>query len=375
MGVTFVGLVYPAQPSVADSTGRPWYVGVNMAGAEFGKRRYPGKINKDYVYPKNKHIDYFLDRGFNTFRLPFRWERLEPKLGRDFQPAELSRIDKVISHVTGKGGNLILGPHNYARYFGKRIGSKEVSVAAFAAFWARLASRYRKNPGVIFGLMNEPFKFPADGWRRAVERAIRTIRTTGARNLILVPGTNWTGAHSWLSSRKGISNAVAFRTLSDPAMNFAFEVHQYFDGNSSGTRPTCQSEAIGEERLKKFTQWIRDNNHRGFLGEFEAANNAVCLEALDRMLHYVGANSDVWIGRRFWAAGVWRGKYMFSAHPSRGGKQAANEGTQKAHRSSLICASELPTINPSNNAAGMYLRQCPRFACGRIALLSLDPLA
>lgn len=320
MGVAVVVITCQAPPSLADSTDRPWYVGVNMAGAEFGKRRFPGRINKDYVYPRRSDLDHFLDQGFNTFRLPFRWERLQSKLGGKFHPRELSRIDKVITHVTGRGAHLILDPHNYAKYFGKRIGSKEVPVAVFAAFWGRLANRYKDNPGVIFGLMNEPYKIRADRWRRAVEGAIRAIRATGARNLILVPGTSWTGAHSWLSRRRGISNAVAFRTLSDPAKNFAFEVHQYFDSNYSGRGRTCQNEEIGKKTLIKFTRWLRDNKHRAFLGEFGVADNAVCLEALDRMLRYVKANSDVWIGWTYWAAGRWWGDYRYSVHPSRGGR-------------------------------------------------------
>jgi endoglucanase len=179
--------------------------------------------------------------------------------------------------------------------------------------------------------MNEPHKIRADHWRRAVEVTIRAIRATGARNLILVPGTAWTGAHSWLSPRKGISNAVAFRTLSDPAKNIAFDVHQYFDGDSSGRSPTCSSETIGVERIKKFTQWLREHGHRGFLGEFGIANNAVCMTALDKMLQNIGENSDVWIGWTYWAAGRWWGKYRFSVHPSRDGKMKPQLSVLKKH--------------------------------------------
>lgn len=316
MGVTGLVLSSLAQPSVADTASRPWYAGVNLAGAEFKGKKIPGKVNKDYFYARKEHLDYFLNQGFNTIRLPFRWERLQPELGGDFDPKELSRIDKVVTHTTGKGGHLVLDPHNYAKYRRKPIGSKDVPIKAFASFWAQLADRYKTNKGVIFGLMNEPYKIRADHWRRAVEAAIAAIRATGARNLILVPGTAWTGAHSWLKRHNGISNAVAFRTLSDPANNIAFEVHQYFDSNYSGTHDACQNEAIGENSLKKFTKWLRDNNHRGFLGEFGATNNEVCLKALDRTLKYVGANADVWLGWTYWAAGAWWKKYRFNVHPS-----------------------------------------------------------
>jgi endoglucanase len=101
----------------------------------------------------------------------------------------------------------------------------------------------------------------------------------------------------------------------------AFEVHQYFDRDYSGTSPTCQSDTIGIEKLKPFTQWLRENKHRGFLGEFGAADNPVCLAALDNTLEHVAANSDVWIGWTYWAAGAWWGDYMFSVHPSPKGEK------------------------------------------------------
>lgn len=303
-------------PADADEGENAWYVGVNFAGAEFGGRRFPGKLNKDYHYPSKEDLDYFLERGFSTVRLPFRWERLQLNLGWEFEPRELALLDETVSYITSSGGYVILDPHNYSRYFGKQIGSPQVPTSAFASFWARLAARYKANPRVIFGLMNEPNKISADKWRDAAEAAILAIRATGARNLILVPGTAWSGAHSWTKKRGGISNAEAFRDLVDPVDNMAFEVHQYFDHNYSGQSEDCQSEAIGAESLEKFTQWLRENNQLGFLGEFGAADNPVCLAALDRMLQFIADNSDVWIGWTYWAAGAWWGDYKFSVHPS-----------------------------------------------------------
>jgi len=44
---------------------------------------------------------------------------------------------------------------------------------------------------------------------------------------------------------------------------------------------------IGAERLRNFTQWLRTNRKRGFLGEFGTANNAVCNQALQGMLAHM----------------------------------------------------------------------------------------
>jgi endoglucanase len=291
-------------------------VGVNLAGAEFRGNRIPGSRNKDYIYPSPKDVDYFMSRGMNTFRVPFRWERLQLNLGWDLEEDELGELDKTVRYITGKGGYILLDPHNYARYFGKLIGSKEVPISALADLWRTLAERYKDNDKVIFGLMNEPHGLPAGDWRKIAEASLAAIRETGAKNLVLVPGSSWTGAHSWLASRGKPSNGEVFRDLKDPANNMMFEVHQYLDGDYSGTKDFCQSENIGAEKLKAFTNWLRENNHRGFLGEFGVGSSPVCLEALDRMLKYMSDNSDVWGGWTYWAAGPWWGNYPFSVQPS-----------------------------------------------------------
>ncbi len=101
----------------------------------------------------------------------------------------------------------------------------------------------------------------------------------------------------------------------DSLDNYAYEVHQYFDSNSSGTSSTCESATVGADRLKTFTGWLRSNNKKGFLGEFGIANNETCLRALDNMLSYIQDNGDVWLGWTYWAVGPWWGNYMFSVEP------------------------------------------------------------
>ncbi|MGE0652008.1 MAG: glycoside hydrolase family 5 protein [Alphaproteobacteria bacterium] len=316
VGAAAVLLVGLTPPSNADTARLPWLIGVNMAGAEFRAKVLPGRMGRDYTYPSELDLNYFLNKGFNTIRFPFRWERLQRTLGGPFDAEEAVQLDKVVRHVTGQGGYIILDPHNYARYNRQMIGSKEVPIAAFASFWAELAKRYKSDPRVIFGLMNEPFKIRAQDWRPAADAAIVAIRATGAQNLILVPGTAWSGAHSWLKPRHGISNAEAFKTLSDPGNNIAFDIHQYLDEDYSGTKEACRGEDTGVKALEGLTRWLRTNKHRAFLGEFAGGDNPVCLVALDRMLKYVKANADVWMGWTYWSAGAWWGNYKFSVHPS-----------------------------------------------------------
>lgn len=316
------------------------YTGVNLAGAEFGSvaasgGALPGTFGSQYTYPTQAEVDYFRSRGMNTLRLCFRWERLQRSTNAAFNATEFNRLHTFVAQSTAKGMHVILNPHNFARYYPDIstfdtmqsggvgvIGSAAVPESAFADFWSRLANIYKTNRLVIFGLMNEPNALPASQWVSAANAAIAAIRATGATNLILVPGISWTGAHSWVSS----GNSVAMLNIVDAGNHSAFEVHQYLDGNSSGGSTNIVNTNIGVTRLTGFTQWLKTNHRRGFLGEFAAANSMMGAdswqtgdEAVSNMLTHIQANTDVWLGWTWWAAGPWWGEYMFALDPAAGG--------------------------------------------------------
>jgi endoglucanase len=299
------------------------YTGVNLAGADFGESNLPGTYNTHYTYPRPQEVDYFVGKGLNTFRIPFRWERLQRAQNAALNAAELARLTTIVNYATSKGAHVVLDPHNYARYHGNVVGTAALPNSSLADFWSRLSSEFKDNSRVIFGLMNEPHTMPTEQWRDAANAAIAAIRDTGATNLILVPGNAWTGAHSWTQNWYGTPNATAMLGITDPGNNFAFDVHQYLDGNSSGTSTQIVSPTIGHERLVAFTNWLRTNNRRGFLGEFAVANSQIGDaatqigdEAIHNMLSYVKDNDDVWLGWTWWAAGPWWGDYMFSLEPT-----------------------------------------------------------
>ena len=302
------------------------YKGVSLAGAEFGVDPYgngavPGTFGVDYIYPDPAYApgygsaDDFLSKGMTTFRLPFRWERLQPTLFAPFDAAELGRLTTTVSDLTAKGATVLLDPHNYARYGTSVIGSAAVPSGDFADFWSRLAAVFAGNPKVVFGLMNEPHDMPTEQWSSAANVAIAAIRQAGATNLILVPGNGWTGGGGWASSGYGTPNASVMLSIQDPGNNFAFEVHQYFDADASGTSPTCVSTTVGSESLAGFTSWLRQNGKRGFLGEFGASSDPTCLAAIDDIVSHVEANADIYLGWTYWAAGPWWGTNWMVLEP------------------------------------------------------------
>ena len=291
------------------------FTGVNIAGAEFNGRKLPGRPSADYFYPSKGMVDYFAAKGMNTVRLPFLWERLQPALGAEFDSGELKRLDDTVRYATGRGLHVVLDVHNYAAYRQASIGTGDVSAAAFGDLWRRLALHFKDNRNAIFGLMNEPKGLKTETWLEAANAAIAAIRGAGAQNLILVPGNGWTGAHSWMSRGYGAPNAEVMLGVVDPADNHAFEVHQYLDKDYSGTHPECRNEQTGAAALQKFTEWLKTNRKRGFLGEFGGGSDPVCLAALDGMLTHMTQNGDVWLGWTYWAAGFWPPSYFTSVQP------------------------------------------------------------
>ena len=289
------------------------WLGVNLSGAEFGAvtPENPGRHGEDYVYPAAAYVgDRYTEaaelvaQGVTMFRLPFRWERLQPELAGPLDADELARLAHTAGMLRGLGVRLVLDPHNYGRYQGAVInggGPGAPDSAAFANFWRRLANAFTADAGVIFGLMNEPHGMTHAQWVPAAQAAIDAIRAAGAGNMIAVPGIDWSGAHSWVSS----GNGAAMLSLTDPLNNMVFEAHQYFDRDSSGTDADCVSPAETVARTAVFTNWLRAYGRKGFIGEFGGGPGADCDAALDAFADHVAASADVYVGWALWGAGPW----------------------------------------------------------------------
>lgn len=304
----------PAGPKT--SGGAMTYYGVNIGSAGFAPERLPGVHGQDYIYPDRAVAAPFVEMRMTTARLPFLWERLQPELFGPLDPAEAARLDKAIADLDGFS-TIILDLHNYARYRGQRLDQMPQGGAALADLWDKLARRVKANPRVAYGIMNEPHDVGGLAWRPIAQASINAIRRTGATQLILVPGVNWTGGAAWFDGNAD-SSASTMGAITDPANNYVFEIHQYFDYDSSGTSYTCVDAAIGEQRLAAVTRWMRDRGKRAVLGEFGASSDPTCLAALDRTLTFLNQNSDVWKGWTYWAAGAWWGDYPFSIQPQNG---------------------------------------------------------
>lgn len=314
--IALAAAVSVAAPAAAE----PCLRGVNLSGAEFGE--IGGKPNFAYAYPTPEAFTQWAKTGATAVRLPFRWEHLQPKPRAAFDKAELQRLEDALDAADAAGLSVILDPHNYAQYRGATIGSARAPVADFVDLWTRLAKRFKARPRVVFSLMNEPFDVAAEDWARASEAAITAIRKTGALNFIIVPGTAWTGAHSWSSELKTGRNDLAMAKVSDPLGRMAFDFHQYLDADFSGRSPECSGAERALKAIDDVGRWLADNDARGFLGEFAASDRPDCIAAMTAMAGKMNADPQRWIGWTAWGAGAWWPKdYPFNLEPTETGER------------------------------------------------------
>ncbi|GAA4488865.1 glycoside hydrolase family 5 protein [Gluconacetobacter asukensis] len=291
------------------------YKGVNLAGAAYSSNKIPGRYGYDYLFPKQGEVTYFHDKGMNIFRLSVLWERLQPTPGAAPDADYMKRIQAFADQVRAVGGTVILDVHDYGRYRGKLIGGDTVSADDFRDLWTRLGATLHDRHDIWFGLMNEPQQQSARQWRDITQQAILGIRSAGARNPILVSGIGWDSAHGFATQ-----NGPDMAALKDPAHALIFEVHEYFDRDSSGRSAECvpAEQAIG--RLTSFTAWLHQTGNVGFLGEFGVGRNAACLDVLEKVAAYLAVNQSVWRGWTYWAAGPLWGEYMYTLEPTRDGQ-------------------------------------------------------
>ncbi|KAF5976902.1 putative cellulase precursor [Fusarium bulbicola] len=296
-------------PTGTPGTGKFLWVGTNEAGGEFGEGNLPGTWGKDFIFPDPSAVDTLISQGYNAFRVQLRMERANPSsMAGPFDTAYMKNLTTIVDHITGKGANVILDPHNYGRYFNKII----TSTSDFQTWWKNFATQFKSNSKIIFDTNNEYNTMDQTLVLNLNQAAINGIRDSGATQTIFVEGNQWSGAWSWPDVNDNM------KALTDPLDKIVYEMHQYLDSDSSGTSPNCVSTTIGVERLKAATEWLRKNKKVGMIGEVAGGPNDTCKTAVKNMLDYLKENSDVWKGVTWWAAGPWWADYMFSFEPPSG---------------------------------------------------------
>lgn len=201
-----------------------------------------GRYNECYRYDGQNTFDYLAGRGLDLVKIEFRWEILQRKLGEPLHKRSIERLLAVVRRARSAGLRVILSMHNFDAYWlwdgeqGVRrpIGSAKVSFADFANVWKRLSNRFKNVPNVHYAIMSEPVGLKAKGdlsparvWEKASQRALNAIRAAGDDKSVLVNGYRWSSLADWAQIHPR-------PWIVDPADNYFYTAHHYWDRDGSG---------------------------------------------------------------------------------------------------------------------------------------------
>lgn len=256
---------------------------------------------------------------FNAFRIPVPWQSLvnndltTNKLDSNFMD---NTYDPIVQACLATGAHCIIDIHNYARWWNEIIGQGGPADSALATTWSQLASRYKSQDNVIFGIMNEPHDLDINTWANTLQASVTAIRKAGAsKQTILLAGTNF-------------ANAGAFPSASGPALskitnpdgttsNLVFEVHQYFDSDTTGTHVDCSQNEVST--FQNLASYLKSIGRKAFVGELGGGNVQDCVDLIGASLDVLISNKDVFMGWTSWSAGTFPASYPLSEVPNSDG--------------------------------------------------------
>lgn len=215
--------------------------GVNLAGLEFGAETDfsaadPGLAGVDYYAEPADSYLYLAERGVETVRLPFRWERLQPTRVAALDPAYLALITGQLDAAANAGIVVILDLHNYGAY--QTAEGADLldgnDTDTLIDVWARLDDAVGEHPAVVgYGLMNEPHDLTSDVasgarlWERITQDTVIGLREAGVEKTLYVPGYDWSSLARWSSTHPSA-------WIDDPLDDFRYEAHHYWDKDGTG---------------------------------------------------------------------------------------------------------------------------------------------
>jgi endoglucanase len=348
--------------------------GVNVSQAEWGDP-WSATYGTEYSYPSAPTFNYFSARALGFIRLQVLWERLQPVLGGPLDPTNLANLQQDVAYAKASGALVSIVPHNQARYAPNESfvsnpciidnpcpGSPVLVTAAdLANFWVAMSNAFKDEPAVVaYDLMNEPHDMGTDAngdpvnWGQIAQTVVTAIRANGDNKTIMIPGDGWSNATYWTT----YNGSAPF--ITDPANNYYYEAHEYFDSDYSGTYAETYDQElaanpgladVGVSRLLPFALWCETYKAPCYLGEYGIPNNDPrWLTVLDNFLRELDVASmpgTYWAAGELWATVPTCSCSLLSVQP-------ANNFTTDAEQLPTLLAHLPPNSFRTASAAASY---------------------
>ncbi|CAH7683786.1 glycoside hydrolase superfamily [Phakopsora pachyrhizi] len=301
--IFFVNLFFgsyakPLNSSSDSSVKLPYFLGVNLAGFEFGID--PWNSHPKPMPPSDKQIPHFVKQGVNIIRVPMAWELIQPQLSKELDSKVEAQFAAYIKKITTSGTYAIIDIHNYARNRGSVV-TENIPSEAFVDLWVRLAKVFSSDKLVYFGLMNEPHDIQSwDAWTKSLQDVVTGIRKAGAKNVILLPGEQWSSLKTDIFTQ----SYQRLKTITNPDKTFdgiSFEFHRYFDSDGSGKSTECSGDRV--EEVKAAAKILNADGRQAIITETGAGSTQSCLQVLPKFFGAIKESYPAIAGGIMWGAG------------------------------------------------------------------------
>ncbi len=190
--------------------------GVNVPGSEWTGMPQAEKVKENMVYA----IDNW---NANLIRLPVSvkgWYG-DYVYVADGGKAYREYIDDIIKTAGENGVYVILSLYEF----------KDFSNPLFIDFWNDAAVRYKNNPTVLFGLLNEPIYADWETWKNGDgtnpghQRVVEMIRDLGAKNIIVASGFNYAKKLQGITQGYALTDQGSAEDTEKAGYGIAYDVH------------------------------------------------------------------------------------------------------------------------------------------------------
>lgn len=287
-------LPVPAQPLLADF---PTLAEAPAPGASPAAHELAGRLNRGINFGNMLDAptegawglrveERFLalvggEAGFTrAVRLPVRWSNhASADAAAVIDPAFFARVDAIVDRLLARGVTVLLNMHHYRQLDGDPLDKGELAVdpaavqLRFLSMWKQIAERYAdRGPSLLFEPYNEPHGALEPHWNELLSRAVRLIRQSNPRRVLVVGPTHWNNA----------LHLPRLRLPPDPHLIVTIHSYEPFDFTHQGAswieprRPRgvgCCSEAQQrkfEEALELARAYGQRSGYPILVGEFGA---------------------------------------------------------------------------------------------------------
>ena len=264
---------------------------VTLSGLELGAAKpdfcneSPGKLGEDFFIHRRPVFERVAAEGYAGVRIPFCWERLQPRLGGPLDPGGIQDLRYMISAADRLDLKVLLAMHNAGRYrtpvdgapiacgLDEQVsGSVPVCAEHFVEFWSRMSHALCGLPNLHgYSLLSAVSGLQPGTWQRIAQSVIDIIREDRNNIPIYVAGNHLARASTWIHDNPEAP------WIEDPEGQVVYETRCALDHDESGRYHHSYAEERGRDpeiaercrsRLQPFLKWLEETGANGCVTDF-----------------------------------------------------------------------------------------------------------